>query len=370
MKIVVIGTACWTFEKFRGSLLRKLVLQGNEVIAIGTNRDQASLKFLESIGVSYYDINFDKGRTDVFSFLFSLCKILKIFSKCKPDVCLAYFLKPIVVATFAKLFYPFRLISLIEGLGHTFTGSRHTLLRKFVKFFLQIILRFSDKVVCLNTMDKEELFQGKDSGSLEKVLVLPGIGVDLNHYELSAMPKSEINFLFLSRLLKAKGLYEFIEAAVKMKERESNASFSVYGQADDSIHGVDPKFIDEMDKKRVIDYGGVVHDVRKVIKSANVLVLPTYYREGLPRCIQEAMAMGRPVITTDFAGCSEIIKDRINGFIVPSKNVSSLIEIMEWFCSNAEKFPTLASDCRKTAEKYFDCNKPDKILSQIILGND
>lgn len=370
MKIVVIGTACWTFEKFRGSLLRKLVLEGNEVIAIGTNRDHLSLEFLENIGVSYYDVNFDKGRTDVFSFLFSLYKILKIFSKYKPDVCLAYFLKPIVIATFAKLFYPCRLISLIEGLGHTFTGSRLTLLRRFVKFFLQITLRYSDKVVCLNPMDKQELFSAKYSRGVEKVLVLPGIGVDLNHYEFSALPKSEVNFLFLSRLLKAKGLYEFIHAASKMKEHKSNTTFSVYGQVDDSIHGVEPKFIEEMDKKGVINYGGVVHDVRTVIKSANVLVLPTFYREGLPRCIQEAMAMGRPVITTDFAGCSEIIKDGINGFIVPSKNVSSLIETMEWFCSNEEKFPSLASYCRKTAEKYFDCNKPDLILSNLILAND
>ena len=90
MKIVVIGTACWTFEKFRGSLLRKLVLEGNEVIAIGTNRDHLSLEFLETL-ISYCDVNFDKGRTDVFSFLFSLYKILKIFSKHKPDVCLAIF---------------------------------------------------------------------------------------------------------------------------------------------------------------------------------------------------------------------------------------------------------------------------------------
>ena len=116
-----------------------------------------------------------------------------------------------------------------------------------MKFFLQIILRFSDKVVCLNIMDKEELFQGKGSGSLEKVLVLPGIGVDLNHYELSAMPKSEINFLFLSRLLKAKGLYEFIEAAVKMKERKSNTTQFMVRLMIHSRRRT--KFIDEMDKK-------------------------------------------------------------------------------------------------------------------------
>lgn len=368
MKIVVIGTACWTFEKFRGSLLRKLVLQGNEVIAIGTNREQPSLEFLETIGVRYYDINFDKGRTDIFSMVFSLSKILRIFKKHKPDVCLAYFLKPIVIATFARFFYPFRLTSLIEGLGHTFTGNKPTMLRRFAKSFLQFTLRFSDKVICLNVRDKEELFSGKDFGSSEKVLVLPGIGVDLNHYEFSAMPRSQVNFLFLSRLLKAKGLHDFMDAASEMKDRKCKATFSVYGQVDDSVHGVESEVLDRMHEDGVIRYGGVVHDVRDVIKSAHVLVLPTFYREGLPRCIQEAMAMGRPVITTDFSGCSEIIEEKVNGFIVPSQNIPSLVEAMEWFCSNREKLKKFAFESRNAAERHFDCQKSEFVFIKILVG--
>jgi glycosyltransferase involved in cell wall biosynthesis len=368
LKIVVIGTACWTFEKFRGSLLRKLVLQGNEVIAIGTNRDQASLEFLESIGVRYYDVNFDKGRSDILSMVSSLSRILKIFRKHKPDVCLAYFLKPIVIATIVKFFCPFRLTSLIEGLGHTFTGNKPTIFRRFVKSILQYTLRFSDKVIFLNIRDKEELFPSKDSESVEKVLVLPGIGVDLNYYEFSATPRSPVNFLFLSRLLKAKGLLDFMNSASEMKKNKWEATFSVYGQVDDSIHGVESKVLEKMHAGGVIDYGGAVHDVREVIKSSHVLVLPTFYREGLPRCIQEAMAMGRPVITTDFSGCSEIIKEKVNGLIVPSQNVVALINAMEWFCSNKDRFKDFGIESRNTAERFFDCIKSDQILSNIICG--
>jgi glycosyltransferase involved in cell wall biosynthesis len=368
LKIVVIGTACWTFEKFRGSLLRKLVLQGNEVIAIGTNRDQASLEFLETIGVRYYDVNFDKGRSDILSMVSSLSKILKIFRKHKPDVCLAYFLKPIVVASFAKFFYQFRLISLIEGLGHTFTGKNVTKYRRLAKYFLQFTLQFSDKVICLNIRDKEELFSGKESRNSEQVLVLPGIGVDLKHYKLSEMPRTELNFLFLSRLLKAKGLPEFIGAAVEMKSRAVKASFSVYGQVDDSVHGVETELLERLNGEGVIHYGGLVHDVRQVIESAHVLVLPTFYREGLPRCIQEAMAMGRPVITTDFSGCSGIIKGKVNGCIVDSRNIHSLVEAMEWFCSNKEKFESLSLESRNTAERHFDCDRSDEILQNLLCG--
>ena len=368
MKILVIGTACWTFEKFRGSLLKKLVLQGHEVIAIGTNRDLVSNEFLESIGVSYYDVNFDRSRFDVFSMFASISKILRIFHNHKPDACLAYFLKPIAIATIAKLFCPFRLTSLIEGLGHTFTGNKPTIFRWFVKSFLKCTLRFSDKIIFLNNRDKEELFPSKDSESVENILVLPGIGVDLNYYEFSAMPQSPLNFLFLSRLLKAKGLIEFINSAHEMQKSKSMATFSVYGQVDDSIHGVESKVLEKMDASGVIDYGGVVHDVREVIKSCHVLVLPTFYREGLPRCIQEAMAMGRPVITTDFSGCSEIIKEKVNGLIVPSQNVVALINAMEWFCSNKDRIKGFGIESRNSAERFFDCEKSDQILSNIICG--
>ena len=118
------------------------------------------LNFLDSIGVYYYRVNFDKSRSDIFSIIVSISKILKIFRKHKPDVCLAYFLKPIVIASIAKLF-PFRLTSLIEGLGHTFTGNKSTMFRRFVKLFLKFTLKLSDNVIFLNTRDKEEIFLAK-----------------------------------------------------------------------------------------------------------------------------------------------------------------------------------------------------------------
>lgn len=368
MKILVLGTACWTFEKFRGSLLRKLVLQGNEVVAIGTNWDQSSIEFLDSIGVYYYGVNFDKSRSDIFSIIVSISKILKIFRKHKPDVCLAYFLKPIVIASIAKLFFPFRLTSLIEGLGHTFTGNKSTMFRRFVKLFLKFTLKLSDNVIFLNTRDKEEIFSSKDFESSRKVWVLPGIGVNLNYYEFSKMPRLPVHFLFLSRLLKAKGLLDFISSASEIKKSKFRAIFSVYGKVDDSIHGVESEILEKMHADGVIHYGGVVHDVRKVIKSSHVLVLPTFYREGLPRCIQEAMAMGRPVITTDFAGCSKIIKEKINGLIVPSRNVVSLVNAMEWFCLNRDSLKELGIESRNSAERFFDCVKSDQLICDIIFG--
>jgi glycosyltransferase involved in cell wall biosynthesis len=368
VKIIVIGTACWTFEKFRGSLLKKLVLNGHKVIAIGTNKNQTSLSFLESIGVKFYEVKFDEGRTNFISLLFSFHKILKIFNDYKPDICLAFFLKPIIIATFVKCICSFKLTSLVEGLGHTFTCKSPFLIRKIAKCFLTFTLKLSDKVIFLNNKDKEELFTKQGLEYAGKIFVLSGIGVDLNYYKFSPIRQTKINFLFLSRLLVVKGLGDFLEAASHMKAHNCDATFSVFGHEDNSVLGVNTEVLKRLHYDGIIYYGGLVHDVRDVIKSAHVLVLPTFYREGLPRCIQEAMSIGRPVITTDFSGCSDIIEEKINGWIVPAHDVFSLVRAMEWYCSNRAIFPNITTQCRITAEKYFNSDNSDRFLLKTMLS--
>ena len=125
---MVLGTACWTFEKFRGSILKNFISNGHEVLAIGTNNNLKSEKFLNSIGVTYYCINFDKNKTDIKSFLLSIYRVYTLTKTFKPDVCLAYFLKPILMASILKYFLRFPLVSLVEGLGHVFVSES-----KFIK---------------------------------------------------------------------------------------------------------------------------------------------------------------------------------------------------------------------------------------------
>ncbi len=367
MRIIVFGTACWTLCKFRGSLLRKLASEGHQIISIGANSDVDSIVFLDSIGVKYYEVNFDRDRFDIVSLIISFYAIFKIFNNFKPDACLAYFLKPIFISSCLKLFFNFHLVSLVEGLGFSFMKPKYSPLRISAKYIIQFSVLVSEKVIFLNFMDKDEISLDSKIDVDQKISILPGIGVDLNFYKFSPMPRGEIKFLFLSRLLKAKGIEEFCNAAAQAKTEGLNASFFVYGQIDDSSLGVPAETLRKLDSDGIINYGGTVHDVRNVIKESNVLVLPTYYREGLPRCIQEAMSMGRPVITTNSSGCYGIIKNEENGFIVQEKDMTSLFQAIQWFCSNQDKLLSMSMESRKSAELYFDCRKSDNLLRKFLL---
>ena len=213
----------------------------------------------------------------------------------------------------------------------------------------------------LNTNDINELYS-KNINILNKISLIRGIGLDLNYYNYHNIERGCVNFLFLSRLLESKGLIEFVEAAKYIKERFHNCAFHVYGQHDPSSKNLVDNCILPAHRNGFIRYGGCVHDVREVLKESHVLVLPTFYREGLPRCIQESFAVGRPVITTKYAGCSEIIIDKFNGIIVDSKNTHELSDAIEWFITNSNKLDKMSLNCRKTAEIYFNCNHSDFII--------
>ena len=367
MKIIVFGTACWTLCKFRGSLLRKLASEGHQIITIGADSDVDSIVFLDSIGVEYYEVNFDRDRFDIISLFISFYAICKIFNNFKPDACLAYFLKPIFISSCLKLFFKFHLVSLVEGLGFSFMKPKYSPLRIFAKHIVRFCVLVSEKVIFLNLNDKDEISLDSKLGDDQKISILPGIGVDLDYYKFSPMPRGEIKFLFLSRLLKAKGIEEFCNAAAQAKTEGLNASFFVYGQIDDSSLGVPAETLRKLDSDGIINYGGIVHDVRNVIKESHVLVLPTYYREGLPRCIQEAMAMGRPVITTNSSGCYGIIKNDENGFIIKEKSKISLMHAVKWFCLNKDSFILMSKESRKSAECHFDCNKSDYLIKNFLI---
>jgi len=362
MRIIVIGTECWTFEKFRGTLLKKLILSGHDVIAVGSDLNINSQSFLNSIGVTYHCVGFADGRNDLMSFIFSFRQIIKIFFEFRPNACIAYFIKPILLASLIKFFFNFKLLALVEGLGHPFMIKKNIFYHLLIKCCINVITLKAEKIFCLNSNDKQDILQYSSSKYKSKIKILTGIGVDLNYYKYCYTNRRNYNFIFLSRILKSKGIEEFIHAANKIHTKNLNVSFSVFGQIDRSHLGFNEDILLDLHQKGIIFYGGLVHDIRSILSDASVLVLPTFYREGLPRCIQEALSMGKPVITTKESGCSDLILNKYNGFIIPSRDVDSLIDAIEWFYYNKKQFKQISYNSRKTAEKYFDCNNSDTLL--------
>jgi len=183
---------------------------------------------------------------------------------------------------------------------------------------------------------------------------------DYTQTPLSNAPK----FLLIARLLKDKGIYEYIEAAKLVKSRYPHACFSIVGPPDPSPSGIGLNQLKEYIRQGIIEYHGRTDDVRPFISEANVYVLPSY-REGTPRTVLEAMAMGRPIITTDVPGCRETVKSGYNGFLVPVKNATALSEAMVKFVQSPALISQMGAASRKFAEEKYDVHK----VNQIILGN-
>ena len=190
-----------------------------------------------------------------------------------------------------------------------------------------------------------------------------GSGVDIKHYEFSKISSDSFNFLLIGRLLRDKGIYEYVEAAkiIKKNKPNSNINFNLIGSFDSNPSAIQPKLIEDWVSKKYITYLGEVDDVRPYIKECSVFVLPSY-REGLPRSILEAMSMGRAIITTDAPGCRDTILNNKNGILVPVKNSEELaIAMLSTINSNLIK--EMGKESRKLVEEKFDVIK----VNQVIL---
>ena len=291
-----------------------------------------------------------------------------------PDLVFSYFSKPVIFGTLAAKWAKVpRVIGMLEGLGYTFTEqpeglSKKTQLIKHVQATLyKIALPRLDTLIFLNPDDPKDLLDAY-SIKVKKIEVLGGIGLNLEDYLYSnSYPKNPV-FIFIARLLAEKGIHDYIEAAKTVKDNYSNAKFTVLGSIDKQALGA----LTEAELKQfieadIIEYPGHVDNVTEWIKKSSVFVLPSYYREGVPRSTQEAMAVGRPIITTDVPGCRETVVDGVNGFLVEKWNPDALAEKMIYFIEHPEQIKKMGYESYKIAKEKFDADKVNQRLL-IMMG--
>jgi len=191
---------------------------------------------------------------------------------------------------------------------------------------------------------------------------VPGSGVDLDHYGTAPIPAGPVRFLMIARLLHSKGLSEYAEAARRLRGRYPEARFALLGPPDPSPAGVDAAQVEQWRREGAIRYLGEARDVRPYLAAASIFVLPSWYREGLPRTILEAMATGRAVITTDMPGCREPIEPGVNGYIVPPRDAEALAMAMERFLLRPELVARMGARARETAMERFSVERVNDIL--------
>lgn len=364
-KILIIASFDRSLLLFRGELIRSWLSKGYSIIAAAPGTGVA--KALQELGVRYKTVYFNRTGLNPLKDFILLLKMILLIRKEKPDIIYAYTIKPVIYGSIASSFYRnVKVYSMITGLGYVFVSSGgQGFLGKLVSFMYRLALKYNEKVFFQNPDDRE-FFINKRLVDDQKTVLVNGSGVHLEHYSYEPVITGPIVFLMIARLLEEKGIREYVEAAGVVREKYPDARFKLI--AWNLSHLSSASIEDDLDrwkKEGPAEIYGETDDVRPYIANASVYVLPSY-REGTPRTVLEAMAMGRPIITTDVPGCRETVIEGLNGFLVPVKNSRALAEAMIRFVEKPELIKKMGLESRKLAEKKFDVHEVNRVINQAM----
>lgn len=375
MKVFILGNVASTMLNFRKDLIISLIGSGHLVYCAALDYSESHRDILRGWGAIPIDSPINSKGLNPLNDIVGLYRLISILKKLSPDVVLSCFVKPVIYGgVAAKLANIPRAVGMIEGLGTPFTryqsSKRLSLLAtKWVQILLyKAFLRFSDAIIFLNEDDKNEL-QLKCRVKIKDAFIIGGIGVDLDVFRQSSIPDGHPVFLFVGRLLREKGVFEFLRAATIVKENYPNVRFVVLGGVD----GGNPWALSRADLDRYIDegtvdYPGHVENMLEWYDASSVFILPSY-REGLPRSTQEAMAVGRAIITTNTPGCRQTVIDGVNGFLIPPWSSDQLVEKIIFLIENPKELRRMGEESRRLAVERYDSSMICPLIEGILIGN-
>ena len=369
MSLVLFSGNAKSVANFRGELIKQLLKSNIKVtVVIPNGSSEQDLKRITQLGAQYKTVPMKTTGLSPASDLITFICILIILRKIKPTYALAYTIKPIVYGIFAARCLGIeKRFALITGLGYVFlTNSiKGKLLRKLVTFQYKVALKKAKAVIFQNPDDQKEFLNYKIAGEKQSHIV-NGSGVDIDYYQPSPDDVSQpISFLLVARLLKDKGIYEYISAAREIKKKYPEVVFKLLGYIDGNPAAVSKQEVDSWVREGMVEFLGKKEDVRPALANCHVFVLPSY-REGTPRSVLEAMSVGRAIITTDAPGCRETVLDGVNGFLVPVKSSDALYIAMEKFILNPNLISTMGIESRKVVQEKYDVHKVNQRMFEIM----
>ncbi len=370
MKFLLIASFSDSLLHFRGPLIDALQAHGLQVhVAAPELRSGNPIRRqLEARGVIAHDLAMRRTGMNPFEDLLTLFQLWRLMYALRPEFVLGYTIKPVVYGSLAAYLakVPHR-FALITGLGYSFSGQenaaqRRGMLRALISRLYAMALRRTHKVFFQNP-DDEALFRSLAVLAPQTPsIVLNGSGVDITAYQPVPLPKAP-HFLLIARLLGDKGVREYVEAANLVRARHADAVFSLVGWLDSNPDAITQDELDAWVRSGVIRYLGRLNDVRPALAACAIYVLPSY-REGTPRTVLEAMAMGRAIITTDAPGCRETVVDGENGFLVPVRCATSLAQAMLRFIDDPALARRMGQRSRAMAETKYDVDQVNAIMLQ------
>lgn len=370
-KFLMISSFLPSVLNFRGKLLDAIRKQSYEIHIIAPDLASFPTEHEKLLDLGYYvhEVSMQRTGTNPVSDLKTLLSMYALIKKIKPDYVLSYTIKPVIYGTLAAWLVkvPHR-YALITGLGYAFHNvdkdSKRSIFQKLVHGLYQQALSRSHKVFFQNP-DDLKLFQDMHLLDINKPsVVVNGSGVNVQDFDVMPLPKQvngdlKVSFLLIARLLGDKGVREYANAARRLKQKFSNTEFHLVGWIDENPAAITQQELDEWVSNNTLNYWGKLSDVRPAIAECSVYVLPSY-REGTPRTVLEAMAMGRAIITTDAPGCRETVLNGENGYLVQVKSAESLAEAMQKIILQPDLAKKMGKRSREIALAKYDVNEVNK----------
>ncbi|QJR06238.1 glycosyltransferase family 4 protein (plasmid) [Sphingobium yanoikuyae] len=370
MKISVISNFASSLLNFRGPLLIEMVRRGHKVLAFAPDHDDATRAWLRDRGIVPVDFDLQRTGLNPLRDITSMAQLRLLFRQYRPDVVFGYNIKPVIYGTMAAWLAGVpRRYAMITGLGFVFINKarlrmRKALLQRGVSALYGFALSKANKTIFFNPDDRAEFIERGLVSPLRAVL-LGGTGLDLDEWNYTPpLAQTSITFIMVGRLLRDKGVEEYVEAAKALRPHYPRARFLLVGGHDENPTAIPLAEVRSWVDAGVIEWSGHV-PVRPWLAQASVFVLPSY-REGVPRSTQEAMAIGLPVVTTDVPGCRETVVEGKNGFLVPVRNSARLAQAMRHFLDHPDSIVPMGLESRRLAEERFDVHVQNRKLLDFM----
>jgi len=367
-KLLIVSHYSASVVNFRGPLIVDLLNRQIQVTVLAPDWTEKGRAAVESLGATTASYTLARAGLNPFKDIQTAIELYKVFKKTKPSVVFTYAAKTNVWGILAAALAGVpRRVAMVEGMGYAFTQGhngrtkKQRLLGVLLLALYRVAFKLAHKVVVLNPDDAKEL---QDMCALppRKTVLLGGIGVSLQDWPLHPPHLQPMTFTLIARLLRAKGVMEFLQAAQQIKVHRPEVRFCILGGLDDNPGALCQADIQPWLDAGTVEWPGQV-DVKPWLAETSVYVLPSY-REGVPRSTQEAMAMGRPIITTDVPGCRETLVQGVNGLLVPPRDVPALAQAMLQFLDNPQWLGPMGQASRRLAEERFDV----RVINQKLMG--
>lgn len=363
MKIAVLSSHTQSLFWFRMDMMKEFINKGHKVIALGADPEADWKDKFRELNIDYRQLYVKRNSLNPFKDLKTFKELSKFMKIEKPDKVFAYQAKTVLYGSIAgRINGITEIYPLIAGLGSIYRGRglRNKAIKTIMVLEYWIACKCSKKVLFQNNDDKNEFI---NNGLIkeDKTVIINGSGVNLEKFKPAPLPPKPA-FLFIGRLIKDKGVIEYLEACKEIKKEYPYVRCLLVGPYDSNPSALKPEELQPYIDNKIVEYYGEQSDVRPFIAQCSTYVLPSYH-EGTPKTVLEAMAMGRSIITSNAPGCKETVTDGLNGYLVDVKDVQGLINRMKHFICNPNTSREMGAASLKIAKEKYDV----RVVNQVIM---